>query len=331
MNKIPIVLALVLYSLIYFLRLQQVPEKFQPESPGLFLNFRESLDKRISSLLPSPQAELLSGILLGNKKDLPVDLKLALRDTSTLHIVVVSGQNLTFVAGIFMFTLAGVLQRRTAILVSLAAILFYTLLTGAQVPVIRAAIMGSLGFGAQFFGKVSDGIWFLILAAGLMLLFNPHWLTDLSFQLSFLATLGVIVVAPILERRLNFLPRLISQGLAITTGAQLLVTPVITQNFHQLSLVGLFANLMVGWTVPIIMILGTLMLVLGQLISFAALAFLTYFVYIVQFFASLPFAWEYVGEKIWIFWLGYYFILAGVLLLLTYAEKEDRERFKTGS
>ncbi len=316
MNKIPIVLALVLYSLIYFLRLQQVPENFKQESPGLFLNFRESLDKRISSFLPSPQAELLSGILLGNKKDLPADLKLALRDTSTLHIVVVSGQNLTFLAGIFMFTLAGVLKRRTAIIVSLAAILFYTLLTGAQVPVIRAAIMGSLGFGAQFFGKVSNGIWFLILAAGLMLLFNPYWLTDLSFQLSFLATLGVIVVAPILERRLNFLPKLISQDLAITTGAQLLVIPIIAQNFHQLSLVGLFANLMVGWTVPIIMILGTLMLVFGQLIAFAALAFLTYFVYVVQFFASLPFAWEYVGEKVWIFWLGYYLLLTGVLIAI---------------
>ena len=124
------------------------------------------------------------------------------------------------------------------------------------------------------------------------------------------------MVAPILERRLNFLPKLISQDLAITTGAQLLVIPIIAQNFHQLSLVGLFANLMVGWTVPIIMILGTLMLVFGQLIAFAALAFLTYFVYVVQFFASLPFAWEYVGEKVWIFWLGYYLLLTGVLIAI---------------
>lgn len=190
-------------------------------------------------------------------------------------------------------------------------------------PVIRAAIMGSLGFGAQFFGRVSDGIWFLLLAASSMLLFNPFWLTDLSFQLSFLATLGVIIVAPILESRLNFLPRFVSQDLAVTTGAQILVMPIIAQTFHQVSLVGVFANLMVGWTVPIIMILGILMLFLGQifsflghLMSFAVLAFLTYFIYVVEFFASLPFAWEYMGEKVWVFWVGYYIIVAGILLAM---------------
>lgn len=321
MNKAPIALALVLYILIYFLRLQQVGPDYKNNGDiELFTGLREQLDKTITQFLPSPQAELLSGILLGNKKDLPGHLKLALRDSSTLHIVVVSGQNLTFVAGIFMFTLAGILNRRLAIIISLGAILFYTLLTGAQVPVVRAAIMGSLGFGAQFFGRVSDGIWFLMFAAGSMLLFNPFWITDLSFQLSFLATLGVIVAAPILEKQLQFLPRFISQDLAITTGAQLLVMPIIAQNFHQLSLVGLFANLLIGWTIPIVMILGTLMLFLGQVfsflgqvIAFATLAFLTYFIYIVEFFASLPFAWEYVGEKVWVVWVGYYMVVGGIL------------------
>lgn len=320
MTKLPVILAIVLYILIYLFRLQQ--GSLDIKNIEIFKGIREKLDKTISSFLPSPQAELLSGIILGNQKDLPPELKLALRDTSTLHIVVVSGQNLTLVAGLFIFTLAGIVKRRLAILISLGAIIFYTLLTGAQIPVIRAAIMAVLGFGAQFFGRMKESVWILIVTAGSMLLFNPNWLTSISFQLSFLATLGVIVVAPILEEHLKFLPRLISQDLAITTGAQLMVLPIIAQNFHQLSLVGLFANLAVGWTVPFIMVLGTLMLFLGQLGAWAVSALLTYFIYVVSFFASLPFAWEYVGEKIWIFWLGYYFLLAAVLLSLIYAKKE---------
>ena len=127
----------------------------------LFPGIRQSLDQRIEKLLPSPQAELLSGILLGNKKNLPAELKLALRDSSTLHIVVVSGQNLTLLAGLFL-KLSGLLKRKTAILISFAAIIFYTMLTGAQIPEVRAAIMATLAFSAEGFWRQKRGVWGLI-------------------------------------------------------------------------------------------------------------------------------------------------------------------------
>lgn len=295
----------------------------------LLSSMRDSLDQKIEQLLPSPQAELLSGILLGEKKDLPPWFRLALRDSSTLHIVVVSGQNLTMLAGLFL-GLAGIFKRKVAIVISLVAIIFYTLLTGAQVPVIRAAVMGSIAFVAQIFGRQRDGVWILLITGALMLLVNPSWLFELSFQLSFLATLGVVAVTPVIATRLAFLPKFISQDLAVTTGAQLMVIPVIAQNFHQLSLVGLFANLLVAWTVPIIMILGSIVLILGFLwvdfahvLSLLPLIFLTYFIYIVQFFSSLPFAWEYVGEKNWMFWVGYYMILAGVLIFMNKSKVQN--------
>ena len=279
----------------------------------LFPGIRQSLDQRIEKLLPSPQAELLSGILLGNKKNLPAELKLALRDSSTLHIVVVSGQNLTLLAGLFL-KLSGLLKRKTAILISFAAIIFYTMLTGAQIPVVRAAIMATLAFSAEAFGRQKSGIWVLMMTGGAMLLVNPKWISELSFQLSFLATFGVIVVAPALGRVLNRLPLFIKQDIAITTGAQIMVMPIIIQNFHQLSVVGIFANLLVGWTIPFIMILGVAMLVLGSILSLVTSIFLTYFIFVVQFFANLPFAWQYVGEQVWIVWVGYYLVMAGVLI-----------------
>lgn len=317
-KNLPILLALILYLLIYLIRFEQGGWDIKLD---LFKVQREVLTQKISQILPSPQAELLSGILLGRSQTLPSRLKLALRDTSTLHIVVASGQNLSLVAGFFL-SLAGLIKRKNAIILSLLAVLFYTLLTGMQIPIIRAALMFILASTAQFFGRARDGAWVLILTAAFMLLINPKWIADISFQLSFLATAGVVVVAPILLKFLKNIP-LVSQDLAVSLGAQLMVTPIIVQNFHQFSVVGLITNLLVLWTIPIMMILGSIMLV-GSLVSglIAWLSgsltsiFLTYFIYIVQFFASLPFAWEYVGEQVWIVWVGYYMLLAGIMLIL---------------
>lgn len=333
MKKLPFILALVLYLLIYLLRFQQGGWEVKID---LFRNQRQAIDTTISAFLPSPSKELLSGILLGQNKNLPGRLRIALRDSSTLHIVVASGQNLSMVAGFFL-ALSGLIKRRTAIFLSLLAAVFYAVLTGFQVPVIRAAIMFSLASFAGFFGRKSEGLLVLIITSLLMLLVNPRWLFDLSFQLSFLATFGVIVLAPVLLQKLRFLP-IIGQDLAVTMGAQLMVLPIIAQNFHQISLVSLFANLLVLWTIPFIMIAGVLMVILGSiftgaghLLALGVNGLLTYFSYIVEFFAGLPFAWEYVGEQSILFWVGYYFVIGGVVLLLKNGQREDSEGFKGSS
>ena len=309
-NKLPLILALFLYILIYFLRYQQ--GGWEPKIDFL-INQRKALDQKISQILPSPQAELLSGILLGQNKNLPGKLKLALRDTSTLHIVVASGQNLSMVGGFFLL-LAGLIKRRSAVILSLLAVIYYTMLTGLQVPILRAAVMFSFASLAQLFGRQKEGVRVLIITAALMLLINPGWISSLSFQLSFLATFGVIAVAPVLLKYFKHIP-LIGQDLAVTLGAQLLVTPLIIQSFHQLSLVSVFTNLLIGWTIPFIMILGSVMLIV-PFIGILTGVLLTYFIYIVQFFASLPFAWEYVGEQMWVVWVGYYMVVGGVLMII---------------
>lgn len=327
-QNLPLVLGIVLYLLILFIRSQQGGWDLKQD---FLKSYRQSLDQQISRFLPSPQAELLSGILLGQNKSLPGKLKPALRDTSTLHIVVASGQNLSLVAAFFL-SLAGLIKRKNAIAVSLMVVILYTLLTGIQVPVLRAAIMFSLASLAQIFGRQRDGWWVLALTAGLMLLVNPRWLTELSFQLSFLATFGVVVVAPVLLKALNKVP-IVGQDLAVTLAAQLMVTPVIIQSFHQVSLVSLITNVLVLWTIPFIMIGGVIMLVagttltvLGQAAGIGINVLLTFFIYIVQYFASLPFAWEYVGEQLWVAWAGYYMVLGGVLIAINKRQRMAEDR-----
>lgn len=318
LNKSLILLTIILYTLLYFVRLQQPEWKIQTE---IFKEQRMFLTEQVKKNLPSPQAELLSGIVLGVKQDLPYELKFALRDTSTLHIVVASGQNLTILAGLIMH-MAGLIKRKNAIILTFLTIVVYTLLTGAQIPILRAALMFGLASLAQVFGRQNDGLRVLIMVTGLFLLINPRWILDLSFQLSFLASFGVIGIAPVLEKSLHFLPNIIKENLAVTLGAQLMVTPVIASNFHQFSLVSLFANVLVLWIIPYIMGLGFVFLFLGQILSVPLYVMLTYFIYIVQFFASLPFAWEYVGEFSWSVWVGYYLILIAVMLSLTYVQEK---------
>src|SRR3990170_3116698 len=136
----PLILAVVLYVLLFLIRWQQPEWKIQTE---IFKEQRTFLTQKVKQFLPSPQAELLSGTLLGVKQDLPYDLRLALRDTSTLHIVVASGQNLTILAGLIMH-LSGLIKRKSAVILTLLAIIVYTLLTGAQIPILRAALMFGL-------------------------------------------------------------------------------------------------------------------------------------------------------------------------------------------
>ncbi|KKR80287.1 MAG: internalization-related competence protein ComEC/Rec2 protein [Candidatus Daviesbacteria bacterium GW2011_GWA1_41_61] len=313
------------WSLLFTFRVLQIGGldlTYKEEGVELFKPAREYLVKVVDQILPYPQSALLSGIILGSQERLPFYLKNELKSTSTIHIVVVSGQNLTILAG-FIMSLAFLIGRKKAGIFTFLLIFFYSLLTGFQVPVIRAAIMVTFTFLALMVGKERTGWWVLLLTAGLMLLYNPHWLFNISFQLSFLATFGVVVVAPILLESLQKVPQILRQDLAVTLAAQALVLPVIVYNFHQLSLVGVLANIFVLWTIPLVMVAGFLSLgvglvstFLGQLVGLVPAVLLTYFIYIVDLFAKLPGAGLEIGETSVIFWLGYYLlIVAGVWYL----------------
>lgn len=326
MSMFKVVLIIITsWSLLFTFRVLQIGGldlTYKEEGVELFKPAREYLVKVVDQILPYPQSALLSGIILGSQERLPFYLKNELKSTSTIHIVVVSGQNLTILAG-FIMSLAFLIGRKKAGIFTFLLIFFYSLLTGFQVPVIRAAIMVTFTFLALMVGKERTGWWVLLLTAGLMLLYNPHWLFNISFQLSFLATFGVVVVAPILLESLQKVPQILRQDLAVTLAAQALVLPVIVYNFHQLSLVGVLANIFVLWTIPLVMVAGFLSLgvglvstFLGQLVGLVPAVLLTYFIYIVDLFAKLPGAGLEIGETSVIFWLGYYLlIVAGVWYL----------------
>lgn len=253
----------------------------------------------INSLLPEPQASLLNGILFGVKATMPGGFYQALVTTGTLHVIALSGMNISILVNLIA-RLTMFLGRKYSSLVSIGLIVIFVWFVGASPSVVRAAIMGSLTLIAVYFGRQSWGLLSLFLTAGIMLLVKFSLASDLSFQLSFLATLGIIMANRMFVRKpkktlLSEVKNIFKQNLMLTLSAQLFTLPVILINFHRLSLIAPLTNLLVEWAIQPIMVMGFVVAImgwiwlpLGFIPAWIAWVPLTYFITIVEWLAKIP-------------------------------------------
>lgn len=232
----------------------------------------------LNRILPYPEAPLLAGILLGIERNIPVDLQGAFRDTGTSHIIAISGFNIAILAGLFAAVFSRLLPKMWAPLFSILAIAVYTLLVGAQASVVRAAFMGGFGLLGQQIGRRQAGINTLAFTAALMALIHPGAPWDVGFQLSFAATLGLILFSEPMQNwfvRLSerWLPSDTNRRLAgpvgeyflFTLAAQVTTLPVILYHFRRLSIVSLLANPLILPPQPLVMVLGGIAVVAGMI------------------------------------------------------------------
>ncbi len=147
----------------------------------------------VNELLPEPAAGLLNGMLFGTRASLTPELYRALVTTGTLHIIALSGMNITILTNLVNLVLLKLISRRPASLLTILLIGGFVWFVGASPSVVRAAIMGGISLLAVIFGRQTWAILSWLLAIGIMLLLNFSWLGELSFQLSALATLGIIL------------------------------------------------------------------------------------------------------------------------------------------
>ncbi|MCL5009136.1 MAG: ComEC family competence protein [Patescibacteria group bacterium] len=256
------------------------------------LKLKQALVKNLSEKFTEPHASLLLGILIGAKKTLPQDLVVKFQATGLSHIVAVSGYNITILAS-FLGLAAYLLGRRASFWFSLLAIFAFAVIAGWSASVVRAAIMGAVllvGFRSGRPYSAGPGI---CLAAGVMVAFNPrvlYW--DAGFQLSFLATLGIVYVLPILEKLFRLEAGAAGlKAAALSSLAAILATlPLSLLHFGQLPVYALLANILVLPVVPYAMLFGFLALVpfLGPGFGFVAKLILDYMLAIIGWVASWP-------------------------------------------
>ena len=317
---------ILLLGFIFLLRLPFVDftlevENSLPFSLPLVDQLRATLVENTKTLLPSPQAGLLLGMTIGVKDEIPYNYNQVLKKVGIVHVVVVSGQNLTLVAG-FVLNLAPFLGRKKTTLLSMAVVCFYLFLTGFQIPVIRAAIMFGMSSLGKLLGREGDDLRVLSITALAMLIYNPLWVISISFQLSFAATVGVVVVAPKLVNWVKFVPQGLKEDLLVTVAAQILTAPIIAFHFSQFSVAGFFVNALVLWTIPLIMISGAAVLLISlinhgvaQILAIIPGIFLTYFVDIIALF-NKPWASRYIDQFSIVQLIGIYATLASIYAIL---------------
>ena len=263
------------------------------ERKTLLSGFRNSVVNFYQQVLPAREAGLLGGIVLGSKNSLPESFYKETKNIGVAHIVVASGTNVTFVVSFLMSVAALVLPRKKAIPLVLLGIISYLFLSGFDAPLIRAAIMATLTFIAQEKGRLTSAWRVLVITAGAMLIYNPDWLADVGFMLSFASTMAIMLFQKKFEMWLKGLPGVIKQDLSTTLAAQMGVTPILFVIFGQFSIWSPVANVLVLWTVPGIMILGAVGGVMGviwpffgKLIIYLCYPLLWWFVSIVTLFNS---------------------------------------------
>ncbi len=283
------------------------------------LSFKKSFVENIERSLPEPFSSLMNGILLGIKSSLGKDLEDDLRKTAIIHIVVLSGYNITLVAQFVMKSLFFI-NRKKALIASILGIALFAVMVGGEPSVVRASLMGILALLARGTGRRHDITRALLVAGFVMIAWNPKVLLfDLGFQLSFIATLALIWLAPFFERKLKTLSEKFEfrSIVSATISTQIFVLPLLLYHTGEVSLVGVVVNLLVLPIVPIIMFSGFLMGAFGFLSGFIAFPFsvishllLFYTLKVVEFFASLPIASISISKFSFLFTIFLYALLA---------------------
>lgn len=288
------------------------------------LNIKNKLKQTISQILPEPQGSLLSALILGIKKGISSNLLDIFSKVGISHIVVISGMHMIIIVSILgkIFYELAVSRRISFVIISLIILLFVTI-TGFGPATIRAGVLAFLVLFAQMVSRKRNSVIALFFVAFLMLIFNPKLLRDdVGFQLSFLATAGILYISPYLEPKIKRLWLPIKSALIMTLSAQIFVLPWILYKFGEVSLISPLANILIVPVVPFAMgfgfgatLMGLIFVPLGQIFGFFAWIFLSYIIFIAKWFSQIPLVFLKIG-KISIIWvLLYYLVLIYFLFL----------------
>jgi len=276
-------------------------------SPGrwnamaLLDRWRDLILVRLRLVLPESEAALAAGVLLGADEQMPEADRLAFRTTGTAHILAVSGFNVAVVAAAAAATFGRLLGARRGAIAAGVSIAVYTLLCGAEPPVVRAALMGGVALVGARLGRQSTALSSLGAAVILMTLWDPGVLYDVGFQLSVLATLGLVLTARPIHDALRQRPggpaalALAAEVVLLTLVAQAATLPLSAYVFGRMPLASLPANALILPAQPLLMATGALTSVaalvdlqLGRLVAWLVWPFAAYTLRVVEAFAALP-------------------------------------------
>lgn len=305
---------------------------------GWIYSLRERLSQSLAEVLPEPQVSLAQAIVLGIRDNISSSVWDDFSHTGTAHLLAISGLHLSILAGMVVSLGIWLMGRRRYLYIWLAlgAIWVYATLTGMRPPIVRAAIMASLFLTADLVGRQRSAITALAFAAAIMVGLNPRILWSASFQMSFMAMVGLILLAPLFQAGARKLVNAVwsedkpgaaianfaADSFGVTLGALVGVGPLIAYYFGIVSFVAPIATFLTLPALPGIIVTGVSAGGLGLLtpptswaIGWLAWSLLSYVLEVVKAFAAIPLSYREIAPVNPTLLWGYYATLATALWL----------------
>lgn len=322
-----------IYYVMSFSKISLIGSGFGNPVKRFLLSFKNKFQEQAEKLIPVPQIGFLEALVFGEEGEISQDWKDKLNITGTRHIAAVSGMNITLISALLLnFFLFLGLWRSQAFYISIFFIILYILMIGAPASAVRAGVMAGIFLLGRYLGRSSLAARGVIFAAAIMLAFNPLLLRlDVGFQLSFLATMGLIHLQPFFSDLLKKIPNTLQlrSTLSATLSAQFFTMPILIYNFGYISLISPLANiLIVPLLAPLTILififgfLGMVFFPLGWLLSFPVFFSLNYITKIIDLFSKIPFSLLKVENIHW-FW-----VVAAYLALIIFIWRLERQRLK---
>lgn len=309
-----------IFSVIYYAQIEKISADNKSFLFAKLFGFKRAFEAKINQVFPEPHASFEAGLLIGSRRGIPPDVLEDFNTTGLTHIIAVSGYNVALVIALVTGLFGSLVARRWQFPLAVVFVTIFTLLVGANAPVLRAAVMGLLAFYALTSGRQTYAPLALVFTAAAMVAFNPRiLLSDVAFQLSFAAVAGLLFVAPVFEKLVEKVPNkfAIRESLLMTLSAQVTAVPLIVFYFDRFSLISPLANILVAPAIPLAMlvgfiavVVGTIFLPAGLLVGFLAYGLLSYILWIAKTFAALPVASVTVG------WFGISFVVVYYIALI---------------
>ena len=306
---------------------------------GWMFGLRRNLAEELQEALPEPHSALAQALLLGLRGQLPADVKEDFRQTGAAHLLAISGLHVGVLIAMTMMAATWIFGRRSPayLLLALAAIWFYVLVSGFPVSVLLAGIMGSVFLAALALGRPRSALPSLALSAAVMVGIEPKVLGQISFQLSFTALAGIVLVLPLhskisesITRRAaasgSWLKHLawqagnwISSALIVSLGATLATWPLVASNFDRIPLASIPATLLALPAMPFILGgslatggLGLAHPLLGQFAGWITFVPLSYLLWLSSVLPSPGIPGTWVGTPVVLAWYG---LLLGLIFV----------------
>lgn len=285
----------------------------------ILFGFKNSFIKNINRVIGNPESDLANGLILGVKGSFDDELKQNFIETGTIHIVALSGYNVSIVAENIMRIFGLIFSQTVSVVFGGLSIILFIVMTGASSTAVRAGIMAMIMLLGRLSGRSYLALRALIIAALLMIAYNPLVISDMSFQLSFLATFGVLTLTPNIIGWFRFITMRfgLREMFAATISASIAVLPLILYLTGVLSIFSLPANILILPIIPIIMlfvfitgICGFIFLPFSIVFGYISNILLSYVLSVIKFFATLQFSsLNIISFPIWLTILIYIFII----------------------